>query len=205
MLQMVRLNEAGGEPMRHTNRISASLILLGTFLYVVPGVRAQSDQPSVADAARKARAQKKSEKPIPVVDNDTLQPPTAKPEITSAAAVEATLPGATASTSEAGTADSKAAAVAPDGAKKKEEEQRALEELKQQIREMKQEVDLSQRALSLANEDFYSKPDFSGNTEGKAKLDAMVKELAQKKDELTQLLARLPAGESADEPRPSPQ
>jgi len=191
--------------MRHTNRISTSLILLGTFLCVAPGIRAQSDQPSVADAARKARAQKKSEKPIPVVDNDTLQPPTAKPEVTNATAVEATLPGATASTSEAATADSKAAAAAPDDAKKKEEEQRALEELKQQIREMKKEVDLSQRALSLANEDFYSKPDFSGNTEGKAKLDAMVKELAQKKDELTQLLARLPAGGSADEPKQSPQ
>jgi hypothetical protein len=195
--------------MRHANTIGVSLILLGSFLCAVPGARAQGDQQSVADAARKARAQKKPEKPIPVVDNDTLQPPTEKPEVTSATAVEPKLPGTAASTSEAETPDSKArAAGAADDAKKKEEEQKALEELKQQIREMKKEVDLSQRALSLANEDFYSKPDFSGNTEGKAKLDTMMNELAQKKDELTRLLAKLPAGESADEPKattPEPQ
>jgi len=196
--------------MRHANTIGVSLIFLGTFLCLAPGARAQSDQPSVADAARKARAQKKSEKPIPVVDNDTLQPPTEKPEVTSATAVEAKLPGTTTNPSEVATPDLKgaAAAAAPDDAKKKEEEQRALEELKQQIRDMKKEVDLAQRAFSLANEDFYSKPDFSGNTEGKAKLDEMVKELTQKKNELTQLLAKLPVGESADEPKtaePQPQ
>ena len=190
--------------MRHANTIGVSLILLGTLLSAAPGALAQSDQPSVAEAARQARAQKKSEKPVPVVDNDTLKPPTEKPEVTSATAVEATLPGALPSTQEAATGAAKAATAAvPEDAKKKEEEQKALEELKRQIREMKTEVDLAQRALSLANEDFYSKPDFSNNTEGKAKLDAMVNELTQKKDELTQLLAKLPAGESADEPKPT--
>ena len=189
--------------MRHANTIGVSLILLGSFLCVAPA-QAQSDpQPSVAEAARKARAQKKPEKPAPVVDNDNLKPPTEKPEVTSATAVEARLPGAPASSPEAVTPDAKATA-ALDDAKKKEEEQKALEELKQQIREMEKEVDLAQRALSLANEDFYSKPDFSNNTDGKAKLDAMVNELTQKKDELTKLLAKLPAGESADEPKPAP-
>lgn len=190
--------------MRHANTIGVSLILLGSFLCVAPGARAQGDQASVADAARKARAQKKSEKPVPVVTNDTLEPPTEKPQVTSATAVEAALPGTTASTSEAANPDSKvAAAAAPDDAKKKEEERKALEALKQQIQEMKKEVDLAQRALSLANDDYYSKPDFSKDTDGKAKLDAMVNELTQKKDELTQLLAKLPAGESADEPKPA--
>jgi hypothetical protein len=190
--------------MRHANTIGLSLMLLGTFLCAGPEARAQSDQPSVADAARKARAQKKAEKPIPVVTNDTLEPPTAgKPEVTSATATEPTMPGATASTSETATPDAKTAAAPAEDEKKKEEEQKALEALKQQIREMKKEVDLAQRALSLANDDYYSKPDFSKDTDGKAKLDAMVNELTQKKDELTQLLAKLPAGESADEPKPT--
>lgn len=195
--------------MRHANTISVSLILLGAFLCAAPRALAQGDaQQSVADAARKAREQKKSEKPVPVITNDTLEPPTEKPQVTSATAVEATLPGAPASAPETATTDSKVAAAAPEDAKKKEEEQKALEELKQQIREMKKEVDLAQRALSLANEDFYSKPDFSKDTDGKAKLDAIVNELTQKKDELTQLLAKLPEGESADEPKqsqPQPQ
>ena len=188
--------------MRHANTIGVSLILLGTFLCAAPGARAQNDQQSVAEAARKARAQKKSEKPVPVVDNENMKPPTEKPEVTIPTATEPVMPGAPASTPEAATPDAKATA-APEDAKKKEEEQKELEALKQQIRDMKREVDLAQRALSLANEDFYSKPDFSNNTDGKAKLDAMVNELTQKKDELTQLLAKLPAGESADEPKPS--
>lgn len=194
--------------MRHANTISVSLILLGTSLCAAPAARPQNDQTSVAEAARKARAQKKSEKPVPVTTNDTLEPPKAgKPEITTPTATEPTMPGATASvqasgnsstatTEEKPTTEAKAADAEKDPEAKKE-----LEALKLQIRDIKREVDLAQRALSLANEDFYSKPDFSNNTEGKAKLDAMMNELAQKKDELTQLLAKLPTGESADEPK----
>jgi len=199
--------KAGGEPMRHANTIGVFLMLLGTFLCAAPASLAQNDQPSVAEAARKARQQKKSEKPIPVITNDTLEPPTAgKPEVTTPTATEPAMPGETASTSETPAPDAKAAAAPAENANKKEEEQKALEALKQQIREMKKEVDLAQRALALANEGYYSQPDFAKDTDGKAKLDAMMNELTQKKDELTQLLAKLPAGESADEPKqPAPQ
>jgi len=121
------------------------------------------------------------------------------------------MPGATTSAPEGaaggGTAapsDSKVAtAKSGDDAKKKEEEKKALEALKLQIREMKQEVNLAQRTLSLANDDYYSKPDFSKDTSGKARLDTLQSDLAQKKDELAQLLAKLPAGETADEPKPA--
>ena len=196
--------------MRHAKTIGVSLILLGTFLWVAPAHPQDDQQPSVAEAARKARAQKKaSEKPVAVVTNDTLEPPKLKPEVTSATATEATLPGGTASTQEspasgsATTSETKPATASEAADEEKDAEaKKALEALKQEIRELKKEVDLQQRAVSLANEDFYSKPDFSKDTNGKAKLEAMMNELLQKKDELTQLLAKLPAGESADEPKP---
>ena len=194
--------------MWHAKTIGVSLILLGTFLRLEPAHAQDDQQPSVAEAARKARAQKKaSEKPVAVVTNDTLEQQKLKPEVTSATATEATLPGGTASTQESPTSGSAAAkpATAPKAAdeEKDAEAKKALEALKQEIRELKKEVDLQQRAVSLANDDFYSKPDFSKDTNGKAKLEAMMNELLQKKDELTQLLAKLPAGESADEPKPA--
>jgi len=68
-------------------------------------------------------------------------------------------------------------------AKKKAE----IATLKQEITDMAKEVDVQQRALVLANESFYSRPDFSKDPDGKAKLDAMQSDLAQKKDELAQL------------------
>lgn len=205
--------------MRQGKGFCVSVILAGVCLAVVPGAQAQSDQQtSVADAARKAREQKKAApKESQVITNDTLEPPKLKPEITIPTATEPTMPGTTASAAGApatGTAaaDSKATAATnakgEDFAENDEEAKKALEALKQQIREMKKEVDLAQRALSLANEDFYSHPDFAKDTDGKAKLDAMINELSGKKDELAQLLAKLPAGETADEPKqtqPQPQ
>ena len=66
-----------------------------------------------------------------------------------------------------------------------------IEALKQEVADKAKEVDLQQRALALANESYYSRPDFSKDTDGKAKLDAMQTDLAQKKDELAQLKAKL--------------
>ena len=53
------------------------------------------------------------------------------------------------------------------------------------------EVDLEQRLLALENESYYSRPDFSKDPDGKTKLDAMQSDLAQKKDELAELKAKL--------------
>ncbi|POA76652.1 hypothetical protein C1882_28805, partial [Pseudomonas sp. FW305-E2] len=75
--------------------------------------------------------------------------------------------------------------------------------LKQQIAEKQLEVDLVQRALALANDNFYSRPDFSKDEDGKAKLEAMKIELAQKQEELAQLKAQLQSGADAKEEKPA--
>jgi hypothetical protein len=168
-------------------------VLLFAFLAGIPGVRAQSQpEQSVAEAARKAREQKKTAaKPTTVITNDTLQPATPATVQNATAATES-LPG----TNPSADAAADAAANAAQPAKESSEEDLAakkakIESLKQQIADKAHEADVQQRALALANESYYSRPDFSKDPDGKAKLDAMQSDLAQKKEELAQLKAKL--------------
>jgi hypothetical protein len=67
------------------------------------------------------------------------------------------------------------------------------------------EVDLVQRSLSLDQDAFYSKPDFSNDKDGKAKLDAEQADLKQKQDDLAQLKAKLAGLGGVEEPKaPTP-
>ena len=81
--------------MLNWKRVCVSTILLAGYLAGMPGARAQSDQgQSVAEAARKAREQKKTPaKPSTVITNDTLQPATAATVQNATAATER-MPGA---------------------------------------------------------------------------------------------------------------
>jgi len=172
------------------------MILLAGYLAGMPGARAQSDQgQSVAEAARKAREQKKTAaKPSTVITNDTLQPATPATVQNATAATER-MPGAEATGTPAADATADAAKTAQTAKGPSEEEiakkKAEIAALKQEITDMAKEVDVQQRALALANESFYSRPDFSKDPDGKAKLDAMQSDLAQKKDELAQLKAKL--------------
>lgn len=214
------------------NKAGVSLIVLGAFLAGMPKAQAQTDQQvSVADAARRSREQKKdASKPAAVITNDTLEPaPSAAPAAATAAQPNATsaapsqnlavtaAPDATAS-SQAAASSAPAASPAPEETpQEKAAVQSELKALKQQIAEMQLQVDLVQRALSLANDDFYSRPDFSKDEDGKAKLDALKAELTEKQQALADLKAKLPSdaapGEKpaesqtqpADQPSSSPQ
>jgi hypothetical protein len=205
--------QAGGGMMWKLKRVGVSLIVFGALLAAMPRAEAQSDQQvSVAEAARRAREQKKdAAKPVTVVTNDTLEPAkSGTPEVTTATATNAAgtsqgtdLTVASATGGQQGAADSTvtpAAKEAPvdDAASKAE-----LTALRQEIKEKQSEVDLAQRELTLGSDNFYSRPDFSQDTAGKAKLDAMQSDVAQKQDELTQLKAKLPAGASAVEEKPA--
>jgi hypothetical protein len=162
----------------------------------MPGARAQGQQEqSVADAARKAREQKKTAaKPSTVITNDTLKPATPGTVQNATAATER-MPGAetTGSPAADATADAAKNAQAASGSSEEEiaKKKAKIEALKQEVAEKAKEADLQQRALALANESYYSRPDFSKDPDGKAKLDAMQSDLALKKDELAQLKAKL--------------
>jgi hypothetical protein len=190
--------------MRNWIRVCVSTILLAACLVGMSSARAQSGQEqSVAEAARKAREQKKTAaKPSTVITNDTLKPATPA-TVQQATAVTESVPGTDATATSGATTDATAASGAatgaataaqpPKGSSEKEiaEKKAKIEALKQDIADKAKEVDLQQRALALANESYYSRPDFSKDPDGKAKLDAMQSDLAQKKDQLSQLKAKL--------------
>jgi len=181
--------------MRNVTKACVSAILLAACLMGMPGAQAQSDQgQSVADAARKAREQKKTAaKPGTVITNDTLKPATPETVQNATAATER-MPGADAAASSDATTTPAASAAQPPKESTEEEiakKKAKIEALKQDIADKAKEVDLQQRSLALENESYYSRPDFSKDPDGKAKLDAMQSDLAQKKDQLAQLKAKL--------------
>jgi len=197
--------------MWNGKRVCVSAVLLVACLAGMPGAWAQSEaEQSVAEAARKAREQKKTAaKPSAVITNDTLKPATPGTVQNATAATES-MPGTKPSTDTATDATADAASAAEPPKESAEAELAAkkakIEALKQQIADKAKEADLQQRSLALENESYYSRPDFSKDPDGKAKLDAMQSDLAQKKDELAQLKAKLKdLGVDADQKPAAPQ
>ena len=153
--------------MVNGKRVCVSAIMLAACLLSVPISRAQSQQEqSVAEAARKAREQKKTAaKPSTVITNDTLKPATPETVQDATAAIEK-MPGTNA------TPSSDATATAAPGKESSEEEaakkKAQIEALKKEIADKAKEADLQQRALALENESYYSRPDFSKDPAVKA-------------------------------------
>jgi hypothetical protein len=180
--------------MLNGKRVCVSAILIAACLAGLPSARAQSGQEqSVAEAARKAREQRKTAtKPSTVITNDTLKPATPG-TVQQATAVTESIPGTDATATTSATADATTETQPAKGPSEAEiaEKKAKMEALKQEIADKTKEVDVQQRALALANESYYSRPDFSKDPDGKAKLDAMQSDLAQMKDELAQLKAKL--------------
>jgi hypothetical protein len=200
--------------MSKSNKLSVSLIVFGAMLAWMPKAQAQSDQQvSIADAARKSREMKKdAPKPATVITNDTLEPEKpAAPSASSGTAPEAGAPNAAPNTNLTVTAapvtaasgqavsDSTAQPAAAPSQQEKDAKSADIRALKQRIAEKQSEVNLVQRAFSLASDDFYSRPDFSKDEEGKAKLDAMKSDLTQRQEELAELKAQLPADAGTEE------
>jgi len=198
--------------MLNGKKVCVSAIALAACLAGMPSARGQSQpEQSVAEAARKAREQKKTAaKPGAVITNDTLQPATPATVQNATAATES-MPGTNPPEHTATDATADAANAAAQPTKESAEEELAakkakIEALKRQIADKAKEADMQQRSLALENESYYSRPDFSKDPAGKAKLDAMQSDLAQKKDELAQLKAKLKdLGVDADQKPAAPQ
>jgi hypothetical protein len=181
-------------------------VVLTVALFPAAGFAQSQDTQSVAEAARRARAQKKnSEKPAKVITDDTLD--VKKGDVQSATAEQLRIPGtpetpaqpaagvANAQGSQSGSGDDKARALLKERVT-----------LKEKIKDAQSDVDLLQREFQLDQDTFYSSPDYANDTSGKAKLDAMKQQIAEKQQELEKLkteLAALPAApESPATPKP---
>jgi hypothetical protein len=193
--------------MRSANsfRFGALLIVALTLLPCAQG-RSQDTQTeqsqSVADAARRARDQKKEQKKkiaksaSKVITDDDLDTKNFKPGAeglnVGSSPKSDTEPPRAAAVASAEAADKRAAAVATDSGRKPGEDPESAK-LKERIAQVQRDLDLLQRAFSLDQDSFYSRPDYSRDTAGKAKLDSERRQIDEKQKELDELKTRLAA------------
>jgi len=174
---------------------------------------APSPTDSVAEAARKARAEKKvPAKPAPVITDEILKPakPTAAAKTESAAAPAASSDSAAAAPSSDGSASSQDQNGA--NSDQKPNSNAELDDLKAQVAEAQKASDLANRELALEQDNVYSKPDYQTDSAGKAKIQDLTQQAGDKQQALEELKARLAEAQAkaeaqtppASEPPPQP-
>ena len=188
------------------HRISWRVVLpvaLTATLFSYPARAQSQDQqaPSVAEAARRAREQKKkSEKPARVISDDNLKPapaapatpatpPAQSPEMTPQSQAVAAPPEAAVPTAPATTP----AEAAPEKKKGSAAKSAEAASMKAQVEALEKELDLLKRELPLERDNYYSRPDYVRDTAGKAKLDALQQQITDKQQDLDALKTRLAA------------
>jgi len=178
---------------------AALAVVLSPAAALVASAQPQSEaSQSVAEIARKARAErearKKSQKPVKELTDDDLarkegpiaggEPAPAKPATEQAAAPEQ---APTAKTAEEAASEAEAAA------KKLAEQEAELKELNGQLATAQKDAEIQQRDLALQKEQFYSQTDFAHDTDGKARLDAGESQLSDKKQDIEKLKTKIAA------------
>src|SRR5215813_7177042 len=232
--RILRFQPGRKKPMKTSRTRPTHTLWLGSFLVLASAastpVRAQSqsDQSqSVAEAARKAREQKKAAaKNNPVIDDDTINlrpvsydtgasPPAGT--VINTTPVMPSAEGASPNSPEpakpadvrAHTATSAATSSEAD-ARKAEEQAEEIAKTKDLLKQMQSELDLLKRQLALDSESFYSKPDYAHDSDGKSRLDELQRAIDDKMSSIDDLKQRLQAllqeaGVSADtEKAPAP-
>jgi hypothetical protein len=179
--------------MRHfiPLRLALSAILAGAILPAAVFAQPQDSQ-SVAEAARRARAQKKTtDKSAKVITDDTLV--VKKGDVQSATAEEPKMPGSPETPAQPAGAANAPGSQNASGDEKARAFLKQRVALKEKIKDAQSDLDLLQREFQLDQDTFYSSPDHANNTSGKAKLDAMKQQIADKQQELDRLKAELAA------------
>jgi hypothetical protein len=185
-----------------------ALVIASCFLLSFQVLAQTTQEPSIADAARVAREQKKpSTRPGKVITNDSLTPSAMSPASSNASpAQSAPAPAASSDASNPGAISNASAAPAqselsPEDAEKLKTE---IASLKQQFKDEQGEVALLKRLLELDKESYYSKTDYARDIEGKAKLDSEQDELKQKEEEFAKLKAKLESMAPQEIANPAP-
>ncbi len=172
----------------------APAVLAFTLLPAAAPAQSQ-DSESVAEAARKARAQKKNpEKPAKVITDETLD--VKKGDVQSAVAEQPRMPGSPETPAQPAAGTANTPAQDSKNASEEDKARAALKErvaLKEKIKAAQSDFDLLQREYQLDQDSFYSSPDYAKNTAGKDKLDALKQQISDKQQEVEQLKAKLAA------------
>lgn len=143
----------------------------------------KSQQDPLAAAAKRARAQQKSQPPTAKVwDNDNLPSTADSISVVGKSAATTQIPaGASAPTSGAQPAGKSTAGT---GAAKAELE-KELAQAKAHLKNVQTDLDIATRTYQLDQQMFYGKPDYASDTRGAAKLKAEESDIAAKKQEVS--------------------
>jgi hypothetical protein len=170
-----------------TLRLTLPAVLSVTLLPAAAFAQSQDSQ-SVAEAARKARAQKKNTEKAPkVITDETLD--VKKGDVQSATAEQPRMPGSPEAPAQPAAAAAPGTPASP--AAKDQKESKEVADLKVKIKRAQDDLDLLQREQSLENDSYYSQTDYARDTAGKAKLDDLKQQVTDKQQELERLKARL--------------
>jgi len=194
-------------------RLAITAILVAAVLPLTALAQSQdSPAPSVADAARRAREQKKAaaKQPAPVITDDTLKRsapvsqetngPAPAPAPSSEAAPASTPAPAPQPAADSSRAPDASAAPAPAGQPapagdtgQKAKDSVELAALKQRVADAQKGLELLERELALQQDTYVSNPDHSRDVAGKAKLDAMQQQITDKQQAVDALKSQLAA------------
>ncbi len=172
---------------------TVSPLVGGFFLLSMTLVAQTPQQPSIADAARANREQKKTPaQPAKVITNDSLGP-------SSSASAGSNTPAAqpvqnAASDPSASATDGKSEAATQQTELTPADEQKLkaqVASLKQQLKDEQSEVEVQKRLVELEKDAYFSETDFAHDTQGKARLDAEQDSLKQKEEAFEALKAKL--------------
>jgi enamine deaminase RidA (YjgF/YER057c/UK114 family) len=180
-------------PRLIVSRHALGVVLAATLLSTAALAQSQDTQ-SVADAARRARDQKKPPaKPAKVITNEDIKPAAqtnpATPASPDAAAATASPASSASSTAAPASAAAAGSPSAPDA--KDQKESKEVTELKAQIKKALDDLNLVLREQSLENDKFYSNTDYVHDTAGKAKLDELLQQATEKQQVLDRLKSHL--------------
>jgi hypothetical protein len=172
----------------------AVAILSAAFLLPSLTFAQSQDAQSVAEAARRAKEEKKkASAKSKVVTEEDLDAIRAKSRDQTPAPAS---PASAVAAPPAASAQETAPNPSPNtGAPKKDDPEVA--KLKQQLAAEEQSLDLAKREAALARDTYYSNPDYARDTAGKAGLDALQQQITEKQQRVQDLKARLAALELA--------
>src|SRR5690348_11465488 len=181
-------------------RLALPMLIAAAVLPLAARAHSQDSQTqSVAEAARRSRAQKKaSSKPEQVITNDTLKPAFPAATSNSPASPPSTEAAPDASKSQApdnASAPASGNAPVPKSADVEEKAKATAElaDLKQQLADAQKDVDLLRREFALAQDSIYSNPNYTDDATGKAKLDALNQQITDKQQSIDALKTRIAA------------
>jgi|SRR5215470_4023193 len=182
-------------PLRVGTLCLGSLVAFSAAAPLSPALLAQSqDNTSVAEAARKAKEQKKTApKGGRVITEETLtlRPASADtgeaPPAGTVINTTPVMPGAETTTAPAKPAESADASAPPADPKKAEEQAAEIAKAKERLEQARSELDLMKRQFALDSESYYSQPDYTHYLAGRARLDEQQKLIDEKQASVQQL------------------